>query len=80
MGLYISEQTVQLCVNLVCDMGEVLRAVFVIKIFCLNDEDFAFIVGDPLLVTVVKIAEILDADAFFIFASAFLDLSHQSRD
>ena len=62
-----------MCVNLVCDMGEVLRAVFVIKIISFNDEDFALIVCDPLLVTVIEVTEILDADAFFIFASALLN-------
>ena len=74
------EQTVELGVDLVCDGSEVFGAVFVVEVVGFDDEDLAFVVGDPLLVAVVEVAEVLDADALFIVASALLDLRHEGRD
>ena len=67
-------------VDLVGDGGEVFGAVFVVEVVGFDDEDLAFVVGDPLLVAVVEVAEVLDADALFIVASALLDLRHEGRD
>ena len=53
---------------------------FVIEVVGFDDEDLAFVVGDPLLVAVVEVAEVLDADALFVVASALLDLRHEGRD
>ena len=74
------EQTVELGVDLVGDGGEVFGTVLVVEVVGFDDEDFAFVVGDPLLVAVVEVAEVLDADAFLVLAAALLDLCHQGRD
>ena len=74
------EQTVELGVDLVGDGGEVFRTVLVVEVVCFYDEDFAFVVGDPLLVAVVEVAEVFDADAFLVLTAALLDLCHQGRD
>ena len=51
-----------------------------IKIVSLDYEDLALVVRNPLLVSVVKIAEVFDADALFVIPSTFLDLGNQGRD
>lgn len=53
---------------------------FVVEVICFDYEHLSFVVGDPLLVAVVEVAEVLDADALFIVASALLDLRHEGRD
>ena len=68
------EQSVKLGVDLVGDGGEVFGAVFVVEAVGFDDEDLALVVGDPLLVAVVEVAEVLDADALIKVASALLDL------
>lgn len=74
------EEAVELGVDFVGDCGEVFWAVFVVEVVGFDDEDFAFVVGDPLLVAVVEVAEVLDADAFLVLTAALLNLRYQSWD
>jgi hypothetical protein len=68
------EQAEKLSVDLVGDEGEILRTMLVIQVISLYDEDLAFIIRDPFLVAVIKIAQILDADALLVVAATFLNL------
>jgi hypothetical protein len=47
---------------------------FIVKIISLNDKDLALVISNPLLVSVIQVAQILDADALFVVTSTFLDL------
>ena len=47
---------------------------FVVEGVSFDDEHLALVVRNPSLVSVVQIAEVLDADSFFVFTSALLDL------
>ena len=51
----------------------------IVKIIRLNDENLALIVADPLLVSFVKVAQILDADALLVVTAAFLNLGNKGR-
>ena len=68
------EQTVKLCVDFVCDEGEVFWTMLVVQIVSFDDKDFAFVVCNPFFVTFVKIAQVLDADALFVVTATFLNL------
>ena len=71
---YVLEETVKLGVNLVGYHGKVFRTVLVVQIVGLDDKDLSLIVLDPLLVSFIQVAEVLDADALLIVPSSFLNL------
>ena len=45
-----------------------------VEVICLYDEHFSLIICNPFFIPVIKIAQILDADALFVVEPAFLDL------
>ena len=53
---------------------------FVVEVVGFDYEHLSFVVCDPLLVAVIEVAEVLDADALFIVASTLLDLRYEGRD
>ena len=68
------EKSVKLCVNLVGNRREIFRSVLEIELVSLDYQNLALVVGDPFIIPLVKIAEVLDAYALFIVASSLLDL------
>ena len=84
MAIYVGrgrlEKSIKLGVDLVGDGSEVFRTMLVVEVVCFDDEHFALVVGDPLLVAVVEVAEVLDADALLVFTSSLLNLCHEGWD
>ena len=75
-----SEKSVELSVDFVCYRGKVFRTMFKIEVVGFYDKYFAFVVRDPLLVSVVQIAQIIDTDTFFVVPSSHLNLRYEGRD
>ena len=68
-----------MCVNPVCNLSEIFRTVFKVHVVSFDYKHFSRIFFNPLVVSLVKIVEILDTYALFVFPSAFLDLGNRGK-
>ena len=80
VGNRVSEQSVELGVDLVCDVCEIFWTVFIVQVIGLDHQNFSLIISNPLLVSVIQVAEILDTDALLVVSASLLNLRNQGRD
>ena len=72
--MYLSEEAVKLGVYLVSDEREVLRTMLVVQVVGFYDQDLSIVLLYPLLISLIQIAQVLNAYAFLVLSATFLNL------
>ena len=75
-----SKQAEELSIYQVSNLSEVFRILSKLQIITINDDEAAFIILDPILITLVQTLEVIDADALLEIAATLLDMLHERRN
>ena len=80
MKIYKSEQTVDLGIDQVDDRTQIFLVAREIVVVDINDDQLAFVIsGNPGFVALIQALQVIEPDAFFVVAAAFLDVVYQGR-
>ena len=78
--LFFREESVELGIDLLGDALEVCDAGLELQIVAIDDDEFPRITLYPILVTIVKTAEVVDAYALFVVAATLSNLCEEVGD
>ena len=75
-----SKQAEELSIYQVSNLSEVFRILSELQIITIDDDKAAFIILDPILITLVQTLEVIDADTLLEIAATLLDMLHERRN
>ena len=80
LNLLFSKQAEELSIYQVSNLSEIFRILSELQIVTINDDEAAFIILDPILITLVQTLEIIDADALLEITATLFDMLHERRN